>query len=70
LKILLLIAVIVVGLAVFRNMKRAAQGAVAQRPAENMVRCARCGVNLPRSEALCDRGVCVCPPGQPCERSE
>lgn len=67
-KILLLLVLAVVGAAVWRQFKRPPGGPVAARPVENMVRCARCGVNLPRSEALCDNGVCVCKPGQPCDR--
>jgi len=32
----------------------------ATRPAEDMVQCSRCGVNLPRSEALLEAGKITC----------
>lgn len=32
----------------------------ADRPAEKMVACARCGVNVPRSEAIEARGLMFC----------
>ncbi|MBI5331712.1 MAG: hypothetical protein HZB71_14010 [Betaproteobacteria bacterium] len=32
----------------------------ADKPVENMVRCAQCGVNLPRSEAILSQGKFYC----------
>lgn len=74
LKILLLLAVIFVGYLAVRTYRRAIARSAervreADAPIENMVRCARCGVNLPKSDALCENGVCVCAPGQPCDRA-
>lgn len=31
-----------------------------QKPVEDMVRCAKCGVNLPRSEAILSQGKTYC----------
>lgn len=67
-KLLLLLAIGVVAFLLFKRMRRPPVRPPVAR-AEDMVRCARCGVNLPKSEALCDRGVCVCPPDQPCDRT-
>ena len=74
LKFLLLAAAVVVALFLIRKFARPGTPGVPgkqtpeKRAPENMVRCARCGVNLPQSEALCDRGVCVCPPDEACNR--
>lgn len=70
LKILLLLAVGLVVFFVVRAYRRSlVRSAETEIPVENMVRCARCGVNLPKSEALCKDDVCVCPPDQPCDRT-
>jgi uncharacterized protein len=55
LKLLLLLAVIAVVYWIFKSYKRKVQrGATppAARGAEDMVRCAQCGLHLPRSESL------------------
>jgi uncharacterized protein len=65
LKILLLIAIVFVVIGVFRAYQRSLQ-----RPAppggkpsvEDMVKCAQCGVNLPRSEAIYSGGDFFCTP--------
>ena len=64
-KILLLIAIVFVVLALFRAYQRS----LVQPPApkrgdvvEDMVRCAHCGVNLPRSEAIYSGGEFFCTP--------
>lgn len=45
----------------FRSQVRGPDGPPAQSPqGEDMVRCARCGVNLPRSEARDEGGKLVC----------
>lgn len=65
LKILLLIAIVFVALAVFRAYQRSLnkpdsppRGA----EVEDMVKCAHCGVNLPRSEAIYSGGDFFCTP--------
>jgi uncharacterized protein len=48
----------------FKHMARQRGGGAAQppasEPAEDMVRCKYCGVNLPRSEALMSKGQFYC----------
>ena len=46
----------------FRSLQRpAASNNTTKRPAaENMVRCAQCGVNLPQTEAFFSRGEYFC----------
>jgi uncharacterized protein len=44
----------------FRRQTKADAAAARPTVAEDMVSCARCGVNLPRSEALMDGGRYVC----------
>ena len=60
-KILLLV---VIGLVIFVAIKRYKQSLktsqTAARPAEDMVRCAHCAVNLPRGEALYTQGEFFC----------
>lgn len=60
-KILLLI---VVGLVIFVAIKRYKQSLNlpknAAKPAEDMVKCAHCAVNLPRGEALYTQGEFFC----------
>lgn len=65
LKILLLIALAFVAALIFRAYKR-----TLDKPAppprdnqpENMVKCAHCGVNMPRSEAIFSGGDFYCTP--------
>lgn len=64
-KILLLIAAVFVVVALLRTYQRS----IARRPAssakdkvEDMVKCAHCGVNLPRSEAIYSGGDFYCTP--------
>lgn len=61
-KILLLLVIGLVVYAVFKNYQRSlGKPGPAPRPeAEDMVKCAHCGVNLPRSEAIFSRGDFYC----------
>jgi uncharacterized protein len=64
-KILLLIAIGFVVLALFRGYQRSLNkppAATREQPVEDMVKCAQCGVNLPRSEAIYSGGVFFCTP--------
>lgn len=64
-KYLLLIAVGVVAWAVIRAYRRSLDKpapSVRERTAEDMVKCAQCGVNLPRSEAIHSGGDFFCTP--------
>jgi uncharacterized protein len=64
-KILLLIAIGFVVLAVIRTYQRSLNKptASAREPVvEDMVKCAHCGVNLPRSEAIYSGGDFFCTP--------
>jgi len=64
-KILLLIAIGFVVLALFRAYQRSLGKPSAPTHAqtvEDMVKCAHCGVNLPRSEAIYSGGVFFCTP--------
>ena len=70
-----ILLLLVVGVAVYfllRGVLRVARKDDAQPPAvtprgEDMVTCARCGVNLPRSEALEQGGVLVCRDNPACK---
>lgn len=65
LKILLLIAIGFVVLALFRTYQRSLGQPRSSGPAntvEDMVKCAHCGVNLPRSEAIYSGGSFFCTP--------
>lgn len=64
-KILLLIAIAFVAIMVFRAYQRTLGGAskeTGDKAVENMVKCAHCGVNLPRSEAIHSGGDFFCTP--------
>ena len=64
-KILLLIAIGFVVFAVIRTYQRSLNkpSAPAREPiVEDMVKCAHCGVNLPRSEAIYSGGNFFCTP--------
>jgi uncharacterized protein len=64
-KILLLIAIGFVVFAVIRTYQRSLNkpSAPAREPiVEDMVKCAHCGVNLPRSEAIYSSGDFFCTP--------
>lgn len=66
-KILLLIVVVFVVLAVIRTYQRSLNKPAAPTPkrdavVEDMVKCAHCGVNLPRSEAILSGGDFFCTP--------
>lgn len=60
-KILLLV---VIGVVIFVVIKRYKQSlkmpSTTARPAEDMVKCAHCAVNLPRGEALYTQGEFFC----------
>ncbi len=64
-KILLLIAIGFVVLALFRAYQRSLNKppeAAREQTVEDMVKCAQCGVNLPRSEAIYSGGEFYCTP--------
>lgn len=64
-KILVLIVVGFVVWALIRNYQRSLNKPTArtdERAVENMVKCAHCGVNLPRSEAIYSGGDFFCTP--------
>ncbi len=64
-KILLLIAIGFVVLALFRAYQRSLGKPPAparEETVEDMVKCAHCGVNLPRSEAIYSGGDFYCTP--------
>lgn len=61
-KILLLLVIGLVVYAVFKNYQRSlgAPKPPGTNEVEDMVKCAHCGVNLPRSEAVFSRGDFYC----------
>jgi uncharacterized protein len=64
-KILLLIAIGFVVLALFRAYQRSLNKPTQparEQTVEDMVKCAHCGVNLPRSEAIYSGGEFFCTP--------
>lgn len=64
-KILLLIIIGLVVYALIRNYQRSldkSATAAHEHTIENMVKCAHCGVNLPRSEAIYSGGDFFCTP--------
>lgn len=64
-KILLLIAIGFVVLALFRAYQRSLgqpSAPTREDAVEDMVKCAHCGVNLPRSEAIYSGGEFFCTP--------
>ena len=64
-KILLLIAMVFVVLALLRAYQRSLNRPPAptrESSVEDMVKCAHCGVNLPRSEAIYSGGEFYCTP--------
>jgi uncharacterized protein len=64
-KILLLIAIVFVALALLRAYQRSLNkppGPTREATVEDMVKCAHCGVNLPRSEAIYSGGAFYCTP--------
>lgn len=64
-KILLLIIIGLVVYALIRNYQRSLNKSAAsahEHTIENMVKCAQCGVNLPRSEAIYSGGDFFCTP--------
>jgi uncharacterized protein len=65
LKILLLIAIGFVALALLRTYQRSLgkpSAPAREDVVEDMVKCAHCGVNLPRSEAIYSSGEFFCTP--------
>ncbi|MEW6132863.1 MAG: PP0621 family protein [Pseudomonadota bacterium] len=65
-KLLVLVVLGVVAYLLFKNYQRRLrrpEGAPpGERGPEDMVKCAHCGVNLPRSEAIFSRGEFFCTP--------
>ncbi len=63
-KILLLLAIAFLVWGVLRGYQRSLRRPPVprQREAEDMVKCAQCGVNLPRSEAIYSGGSFFCTP--------
>ena len=61
-KILLLIIIGLVVYAIIKNYQRSlgAPKPPARKDAEDMVKCAHCGVNMPRSEAILSGGEFFC----------
>ena len=64
-KFLLLLAVLIVAYLIVSRMRRDSSSTATRKPpaapkAEDMVRCAVCGVNLPRSESFTSRGRFFC----------
>ena len=59
-RLLFLLAVIVVVFLLLRSFRRRAPGQDAQGVAEEMVRCAQCGVHLPKSESILAGGNYYC----------
>jgi uncharacterized protein len=45
-----------------RKLSQPDSAAPSERGAEDMVKCAQCGVNMPRSEAIFSRGEFFCTP--------
>ncbi len=65
LKILLLLAIGFIVFAIFKAYQRSLQKApppAREGAVEDMVKCAHCGVNLPRSEAIYSGGDFFCTP--------
>lgn len=63
LKILLLIGIVFLVLAIIRTYQRSLRHSQSSRdesPVEDMVKCAHCSVNLPRSEAIFSGGDFFC----------
>ncbi len=65
-KLLVLVGLGLVIYLLFKNYQRKLgqpdNAARAERGAEDMVKCAQCGVNLPRSEAIFSQGEFFCTP--------
>jgi uncharacterized protein len=59
-KFLLVVVVIVVVLALMFARRREPKSPQRSSEVEGMVRCAHCGVHLPRSEAVLSRGRTYC----------
>jgi len=67
-KLLLLVAVVAIVYVLLKNYKRAIArqeeatrpGESAQAGGEDMVRCAQCGVHLPKSESFLSQGLHYC----------
>lgn len=59
-RLLFLLAVVVVVYLLLRSFRRQAPKQDASAPAEEMVRCAQCGVHLPKSESILSGGNFYC----------
>jgi uncharacterized protein len=59
-RLLFLMAVVVVVYLLLRSYRRQAPKQDAPAPAEEMVRCAQCGVHLPKSESILAGGSFYC----------
>jgi uncharacterized protein len=59
-KILLFALLAIVVYLVLKSRARPGRPAPGASQAENMVACARCGLNVPRSEAIESRGLLFC----------
>lgn len=63
-KLLILVGLILVIYLLFKSYQRKlgqpGNTAPAERGSEDMVKCAQCGVNLPRSEAILSQGEFFC----------
>ncbi len=59
-RLLFLLAVAIVVYLLLRSYRRQAPKQDDSKPAEEMVRCAQCGVHLPRSESILANGNFYC----------
>jgi uncharacterized protein len=59
-RLLFLLAVAVAVYLLLRSFRRPAPKQDVQNEAEEMVRCAQCGVHLPKSESIMSRGNFYC----------
>ncbi len=59
-RLLFLLAIVIVVYLLLRSYRRPAPKQDAAAPAEEMVRCAQCGVHLPKSESILAGGKFFC----------
>jgi len=58
--IVVLVVAIILWLLTARSRARSGKGAHQPRQPESFARCAHCGVHLPLTDALVDRGIAYC----------
>jgi uncharacterized protein len=59
-RLLFLLAIVIVVYLLLRSYRKPAPKQDAEAPAEEMVRCAHCGVHLPKSESILSGGKFFC----------